>query len=409
MEVFQKLRELLIPPKGRHSKAWLIEFVETNRVLDRMQMFYGGSGSRKVISRVIRPDDDEERLPRTVSALSKMSAGKIRKMLREFAKDVGVTGNPEKMSKQKLRSLARRNRFEELLSLDSPDERDVVLDDIADDEKGVERNMKSSDDQVIQHIQTRMNKVVEKTQPVSITINTGEKQECAPNVVCPDSPETNMLKRISPHLYQTLQKRNAALDMCNMTMRAENPSSGPPWWMMMMMMMNNRGGGGFGGSSSAASGGGSGGGGSGASGASGPGGPGGAPGAPGAPGPPGPPGPAGPPGMNGTNGRDGGRGQDGQGGAAGRPGGPGPGGAGGGGRGWQGGGGAVGGPRQQQGAGHPPPRLPPAGGGTGDTGARDAGAGDTGARDTGDTGAVAFSTGCWRSRTRPWTRSTLRI
>ena len=223
MDVLQKLRSIVVPEQKRMTKAQLLQFYEENRILERMQLYYNKpAGARKVRSKVAVPvsDDDEDPVPSSMAALAKLRASKIRKMLREFAKDLGVKKNVSKMSKSKVRGLVRRNRLNDILTLEAG-ERDTVLDEIQQDDEKQEHAKPPSDDAMIRTIQTRMDKAVEKTQPVSITINTGDSQQPVVPTSCPDSPETNMLKRISPHLYKTLQKKNAALDMCNMTQTAE--------------------------------------------------------------------------------------------------------------------------------------------------------------------------------------------
>ena len=93
MDVLQKLRSLVVPEQKRMTKAQLLQFYEENRILERMQLYYNKpTGARKVRSKVAVPvsDDDEDPVPSSMAALAKLPASKIRKMLREFAKDLGV-------------------------------------------------------------------------------------------------------------------------------------------------------------------------------------------------------------------------------------------------------------------------------------------------------------------------------
>ena len=257
MELITRLRGIVIPEAKRLTKKTLLEFYESARILERMAIFYNGDsrGGRRVPSRV--NVEEEESFPHTLSDLSKMKATKIRKLLRDFQADLGLKRKHSKMSKNQLSALVRRNRLEEVLAVDNG-EKDRVLDAIEEEEKEPEEKKEEpeekkepekkpaeekevekppSDEHMIQVVKERMDKVVEKTQPVEVTVNTAESSIVA--TACPDDPEENLLKTISPHLFKTLQQKSALLDMCEMTEAAEG-SKQPPWWMLLMLM--NRGG-----------------------------------------------------------------------------------------------------------------------------------------------------------------------
>ena len=105
MDVLQKLRSIIVPEQKRMTKAQLLQFYEENRILERMQLYYNKpTGGRRVRSKVAAPlsDDDEDPIPSSVAALAKLPASKIRKMLREFAKDLGL--KRKKMSRESARA-----------------------------------------------------------------------------------------------------------------------------------------------------------------------------------------------------------------------------------------------------------------------------------------------------------------
>ena len=60
-------------------------------------------------------NEEEEGVVPDSSDLKKMSVSKLRKLLRDFHRDIGLKQKHSKMSASKLRSFVSRNRYQEML------------------------------------------------------------------------------------------------------------------------------------------------------------------------------------------------------------------------------------------------------------------------------------------------------
>ena len=80
------------------SKRDLVAHFEDKQLLDRMRIFYGGPvGARRIQSKLVDPVEEDD-LPSSVDALSKWKVSKIRKLLRDFIRDLGIKKKLNKLS-----------------------------------------------------------------------------------------------------------------------------------------------------------------------------------------------------------------------------------------------------------------------------------------------------------------------
>ena len=115
LDLVKKVRETVMPPTQitKMNKKELLSFIEDAKISDKMQIFHEKSKSKALKS--IVHDLEEESVVPDLADLKKMSVGKIRKLLREFHRDIGLKSKHSKMSSSKLRSFVNRNRYAQML------------------------------------------------------------------------------------------------------------------------------------------------------------------------------------------------------------------------------------------------------------------------------------------------------
>ena len=111
LDLVHKLRESVVPAAKltKMSKKELVLFIEDAKILDKMNIFHEKRKSKAVKSLV--HDADEEGVVPDLAAVKKMSVSKVRKLLREFHRDIGLKAKHAKMTPSKLRSFVARNKY----------------------------------------------------------------------------------------------------------------------------------------------------------------------------------------------------------------------------------------------------------------------------------------------------------
>ena len=108
LETIESLRKQVVPDEklSKLRKKDLIEFVEDSDLLKRMMIFYEQGDPAGEKTRLLAESDIESIVP-TVSELRTMKIGAIRRLMRSFYKDSGLTTKKlNKMSKKKLELFA---------------------------------------------------------------------------------------------------------------------------------------------------------------------------------------------------------------------------------------------------------------------------------------------------------------
>ena len=115
LELVQKLRESVVPAAGikQMNKKDLVSFIEEAKILEKMQIFHD-KRKTKALKSIVHEVEEEGVVP-DLADVKKMSVGKIRKLVREFHRDIGLKSKHAKMSASKLRSFVSRNKYEEML------------------------------------------------------------------------------------------------------------------------------------------------------------------------------------------------------------------------------------------------------------------------------------------------------
>ena len=115
LDLVKKVRESVIPAADikKMNKKDLLSFIEDAKILEKMQIFHEKKKEKQLKS--IVHEVEEEGIVPDITGLRKMSVGKIRKLLREFHRDIGLKSKHSKMSASKLRSFVRRNKYQEML------------------------------------------------------------------------------------------------------------------------------------------------------------------------------------------------------------------------------------------------------------------------------------------------------
>ena len=132
LDLVQKLRDSVVPAEklSKLNKKQIISFIEDAKVLDKMRIFHDKTKAKAMKS--IVNDEEEEGVVPDSSDLKKMSVSKLRKLLRDFHRDIGLKQKHSKMSASKLRSFVSRNRYQEMLYGDD----DMKFLMMGEDEKG---------------------------------------------------------------------------------------------------------------------------------------------------------------------------------------------------------------------------------------------------------------------------------
>ena len=116
LDIVAKLRETVVPPVPvtKMGKSDLLTFIlEDAKLLDRMRTFHD-KRKTKAIASLIHEDQEESVVP-TESELKRMTTGQLRRLVREFHKDIGINQKHAKMSTSKLRSFISRHKYTDML------------------------------------------------------------------------------------------------------------------------------------------------------------------------------------------------------------------------------------------------------------------------------------------------------
>ena len=131
LDLVQKLRDSVIPSEklSKLSKKQIISFIEDAKILEKMRTFHDKKKG-KALKSIVHEEEEEGVVPDSTD-LKRMSVSKLRKMLRDFHRDIGLKQKHSKMSASKLRSFVSRNRYQEMLYGDD----DMKFLMMGDDEK----------------------------------------------------------------------------------------------------------------------------------------------------------------------------------------------------------------------------------------------------------------------------------
>ena len=221
LDLVKKLRESVTPPTevGKMSKKEIIAFVEDAKILEKMQIFHE-KRQAKALKSIVHEADEESLVP-DLAAIKKWSVGKLRKLLREFYRDIGLSKGTKhsKMSASKLRSFVSRNRYQEMLYGDD----DMSF--LVEDEKPKKAGAKPKKEKV----EPKAPK--EKAEPKTSIVNvytakeSKEKKECEcdmPNIL-EEQDAQGVIMNLAPELYRSLLAKSYLLDLCNLNrMRREH-------------------------------------------------------------------------------------------------------------------------------------------------------------------------------------------
>ena len=118
LEIVGKLRETIVPPipVTKMGKKDLLSFIEESKLLERMRVFHDKRKTKAVASQI--HEEQEESVVPTESELKRMTTGQLRRLVREFHKDIGINQKHAKMSASKLRSFISRHKYSDMLEGD---------------------------------------------------------------------------------------------------------------------------------------------------------------------------------------------------------------------------------------------------------------------------------------------------
>ena len=207
LDIVSKLREEIVPDTvvTKMGKKDLLDFIEEAKLLDRMRIFHDKRKTKAVTS-IIHEDQEESVVP-TESELKRMTTGQLRRLVREFHKDIGINQKHAKMSASKLRSFISRHKYTDMLEGDD-------LKFLRDMDESPKKEKKS-----VPKIRGPDGPKVVHGMP-SIIINNGvaspteEKEPCLDASV-PDD-DVGIIKSLAPELFKVLTSRSYLLDMCNL-------------------------------------------------------------------------------------------------------------------------------------------------------------------------------------------------
>ena len=168
MELVEKVKNLVNLPKKRMKKTELLDFFEQNRLLERQRVFYlGDSGGKRTIMSKLADDSEEPMIPSSLNKLGRLSAAQIRKLHREFVKDLSLKSKFDKMSASKLRSHIRRYKYNEIVNLDGTeldDEEEEKMETVEEKPQMEEEKEIPSDEKMMELIKKEMTAAVAKSE-----------------------------------------------------------------------------------------------------------------------------------------------------------------------------------------------------------------------------------------------------
>ena len=225
LDLVQKLRDSVVPAEklSKLNKKQIISFIEDAKLLDKMRIFHDKTKAKAMKS--IVNDEEEEGVVPDSSDLKKMSVSKLRKLLRDFHRDIGLKQKHSKMSASKLRSFVSRNRYQEMLYGDD----DMKFLMMGEDEK--EPKTKKTKASKKERGEGRERVQTSKTEAGQSIVNVYTGKEGAAKEAC-GCDEVNILEevdtqgiimKLAPELYRSLMAKSYLLDLCNLNrMRREH-------------------------------------------------------------------------------------------------------------------------------------------------------------------------------------------
>ena len=233
LQLAEKLRQAIVPerPVTKMSKAELLEFIEEKSVVDRMKIYYGKQEGKKLKSKIHEAVEKEEALVPELNDFRNMRVSKIRKVLKTWHKDTQITSKLHSHSAPKLRSMAKRHMWEEMLyhdeSLDFGDEEEKRH--VVEEKKKTPRKKRSR----TKSPRGRSPGKATKTPGVTVIMNneSSTKKDCSCGVSEeeePDDPMKKILYRLAPNLYKTAISKSFILDLCNLDRMRQEGRQCPP-------------------------------------------------------------------------------------------------------------------------------------------------------------------------------------
>ena len=216
LELVKKVRESVIPPEEikKMNKKNLLLFFEEAKILEKMQTFHD-KRKAKALKSIVHEVDEESVVP-DLADLKKMPVSKIRKLLREFHRDIGLKAKHAKMSASKLRSFVSRNKYQEILYGDD----DMKFLSTMDEGKEKKPKSKGKD-----RARSRSPRKTPSTQPV-VNVYTGEYSgekgeekcdcECEMPNILEEQDTQGIIMKLAPELYRSLLAKSYLLDLCNL-------------------------------------------------------------------------------------------------------------------------------------------------------------------------------------------------
>ncbi len=219
LELVQKLRDSVVPAEklSKLNKKQIITFIEDAKVLEKMRVFHDKTKAKAMKS--IVNDVEEEGIVPDSSDLKKLSVSKLRKLLRDFHRDIGLKQKHSKMSASKLRSW-----YQEMLYGDD-DMKFLMLQDDKKEKKGKGKKERKEPKEP----KEPQPKESKSTGSV-VNVYTGEskaedKEKCGCDEVniLEELDAQGIIMKLAPELYRSLMAKSYLLDLCNLSrMRREH-------------------------------------------------------------------------------------------------------------------------------------------------------------------------------------------
>ena len=117
LQLADKLRSAIVPekPLSKMSKSEILEFIEEKSVVERMRIYYGKKDGKKLQSKIHEILEKEESLVPELADFRNMKVSKIRKVIKTWHRDTQITTKLNKHGAAKLRNIATRHMWEEML------------------------------------------------------------------------------------------------------------------------------------------------------------------------------------------------------------------------------------------------------------------------------------------------------
>ena len=117
LQLAEKLRTAIVPekPLAKMSKSEILEFIEEKSVVERMKIYYGKREGKKLQSKIHEIIEKEDSLVPELADFRNMKVSKIRKVIKTWHRDTQITSKLNKHGAAKLRNIATRHMWEEML------------------------------------------------------------------------------------------------------------------------------------------------------------------------------------------------------------------------------------------------------------------------------------------------------